>query len=367
MNISLNNFLAFQDFSMSMSYPKRIVKSYIQDEFLSGHPNFRYKKIIILMGTNAVGKTSLGMMINHIFNFINRKITDDLISAINDKSRDAHFSIDFILPDNLQCLHRIEAIFKPDERTEEISITALHKKVNIKKNDSYERASARFSDIESEFDDYINVLRDIPKFGFFFSYPMDVFPNTFPKEYNENYKFILECVLRVLDNSIVKVEKVQEAKNSYNIHMLDGRNVLIQEGQTVETAPLSSGTKAGIAIADIITAIREKRNGFYYCDERFSYIHSDIERAILAIMSELLGQNEQLFFTTHNSDILKMPFPKHSFVFLKKVIESGKTYISCVNASDFLKRNTDSLRQSVENDLFSTAPDTGLLFQVKNI
>ena len=45
MDIKLDNFLAFRDFSMSMSYPKRIVISYIKDEFLSGYPNFRYKKL----------------------------------------------------------------------------------------------------------------------------------------------------------------------------------------------------------------------------------------------------------------------------------------------------------------------------------
>ena len=319
------------------------------------------------MGTNATGKTSLGKMINHIFNFINRKITDNLISAICDKSKEARFSIDFIPSDISQNLHRIEAIFKLDMQTGETLIKALHKKVSIKKNDNYEKAKTRFLSIEDNFDDYISVLHDIPKFGFFFSYPMDVSPNTLPKGYNEKYNLILECILKVLDTSIIKVEKLQEAQNSYNIHMLDGRNILIQEGQTVETAPLSSGTKAGIAIADIITAIKEKRNGFYYCDERFSYIHSDIERAILAIMSELLGDNEQLFFTTHNLDILKMPFPKHSFSFLKKNIEDGKNYISCINANDFLKRNTDSLRQAVENDLFSTAPDVNLLFKIKDI
>ena len=375
MDIKLNNFLAFQNFSMNMSYPKRIVNSFIKDEFLSEHPNFRYKKIVILMGANATGKTSLGKMLNHILNFIARRNSDSLIDAIADKNNPAYFSIDFIpeevcfsnRPEKLYLLYRLEARFTPDKITSEYEITASCKKINILKNDNYETARSRLDNIKSTFADYVNVIRDIPRIGFFFSYPMDVSPNKIPEGYNENYRKILEIILHVLDNSIIRVERVQEAQNSYNIHMLDGRNILIQEGQPVNDALLSSGTKAGIAIAEIITAMKEKRCGFYYCDERFSYIQSDVERSILAIMSDFIGDNEQLFFTTHNSDILKMHFPKHSFSFMKKIIEDGNIYISCVNADSTLKRNTDSVRHAVENDLFSAAPDTDLLFEIRNI
>ena len=64
MNIKLDNFFAFRDFEMNFSYPKKIVRSYIPKEHLPGIPNFRYKKLVILMGSNASGKTSLGQMFN---------------------------------------------------------------------------------------------------------------------------------------------------------------------------------------------------------------------------------------------------------------------------------------------------------------
>ncbi len=51
---------------------------------------------------------------------------------------------------------------------------------------------------------------------------------------------------------------------------------------------------------------------------RFSYIHSDIEKAFLAVMIQSLKSDDQLFFTTHNTDILDLPLPKHSFTFKKK-------------------------------------------------
>lgn len=44
---------------------------------------------------------------------------------------------------------------------------------------------------------------------------------------------------------------------------------------------------------------RLEEYGFYYCDEKFSYIHSDVEKAILSLMIQRLNDNDQLFFTTH--------------------------------------------------------------------
>lgn len=116
-----------------------------------------------------------------------------------------------------------------------------------------------------------------------------------------------------------------------------------------------------------MTSIIEGRNSFYYCDEKFSYIHSDIEKAILSVMIESLQENDQLFFTTHNADLLDLPLPKHSFLFLRKNIANNDCPIDCVSASDWLKRNTDSVKAALDNDLFSTAPATDLIYDILNI
>ena len=58
MDVRLDNIYAFKNFHMNFSYPKKIVDSYIEDEYLQDHPNFRYKKAVVLMGANASGKTS---------------------------------------------------------------------------------------------------------------------------------------------------------------------------------------------------------------------------------------------------------------------------------------------------------------------
>lgn len=56
----------------------------------------------------------------------------------------------------------------------------------------------------------------------------------------------------------------------------------------------------------------------------------------------------ELFFKTHNLDILDLSLCKHSF-------NDGQG-ISIVNAATYLKMNTDLLRNAVDHDLFSVAP-----------
>lgn len=63
MDIKADNLYALKKFHMNMSYPKKIVDSTIPGEYLAEKPNFRYKKVNIIMGGNATGKTSLGKLL----------------------------------------------------------------------------------------------------------------------------------------------------------------------------------------------------------------------------------------------------------------------------------------------------------------
>lgn len=70
--------------------------------------------------------------------------------------------------------------------------------------------------------------------------------------------------------------------------------------------------------------------------------------------------NNQKFFKTDNLDILDLPIFKHSFNFLKKDNQG----ISLVNTESYLKKSTNSLRNAVDNDLFSIAPS---LDEIENL
>lgn len=79
-----------------------------------------------------------------------------------------------------------------------------------------------------------------------------------------------------------------------------------------------------------------------------------------------LDSDEQLFFTTHNLDVLDMEFPLHSFAFMRRD-EFGNYPPSCVFASEYIKKNNVSLRAEVENDIFSASPDVSEIFRINEM
>lgn len=49
---------------------------------------------------------------------------------------------------------------------------------------------------------------------------------------------------------------------------------------------------------------------------------------------------------------------------MKKDIYDDEHPIKCICANEILKRNTDSLRSAVENDLFCTAPSVDSVYDI---
>lgn len=367
LNICLDNFYAFRGFQMNLTYPKKIVDSYIPEEHLDGYPNFRYKKVNIIMGANASGKTTLGHMLMGIFNFISRKNYVFITDAISDPSRKAYFSIDLVGKRSI--LYRISCVIAPKEDgnydAEDVELEIRREKIWAR--DSYESCIKRLEDAPfSPCENFLKELDKVEELAWLFEYPEDAkHPLKFDTK-DARFPFVLECILKALDSSIQKVERSQDVDNAFVIRLSD-RSIILQNEVPFDTNLLSSGTKAGVEIAIIVSALLQGRNAFYYCDEKFSYIHSDIEKAVLSLLIDSIRPNEQLFFTTHNTDLLDMNLPKHAFTFLRKDFNNIDHPISCVSASSLLKRSSDSLKNAVENDLFSTAPVVDLIYSIADV
>ncbi len=367
MDVKLNNLCSFKEFHINMSYPKRILNTTIENEFLPHFPNFRYKKVNILMGTNASGKTSFGKVLMGIFGFIYRKELVRITDRIENTEEEAGFAIDFI-PDGKRLFRLCVAIPPKEEDAYLINECKISvRNVEIAHGDSYEKCVRRLKSVGEE--NGVDALSGIPSFGWYFTYPIDsaVHDKKIRMEYleNERYLKVLKNMLMTLDNSISGIERIDSIENTYAI-IKGNRKLLIQDGVIVDNHNiLSSGTKAGIDVADLLTALLEHKNGFYYCDEKFSYIHSDIEKTILSIMISGLGDGEQLFFTSHNLDITDMDLPKHSFILMKKNNAGGDIFITCESVSDKLKKSTDSVRNAIDNDVFGIAPKVHLLHELE--
>lgn len=365
MSVALDNLYGFKEFSVNFSYPRKIVDSPLTDEHLSDRPSFRYKRVNIIMGGNATGKTTFGKALMGIFNFIAKKDATYLINQICDRGKLAHFSLEFVAREKV--LWRVETLIKSGDGSEQYKASDFRvsvKQTPIGRRDTYENCRKRLNDQKTVYGSYIELFDNIEPLGWYFTFPND--GATTDKVHLENpalFEHALNIVMKTLDPAIESVRKSRDLENSYVIKHASFET-MIKEGKLIDASKtlLSTGTIHGIDISLLISAIMSHQYGWYYCDEKYSFIQSDLEQELLALMIAKLGPDEQFFFTTHNSDILDMYLPHHAYLFLKKEGE----YISAVFADYYLKRNTDNLRQAVLNNRFFIKPDFSLLSQFDN-
>ena len=270
MRVRADNVLCFNDFDINMSYPKKIVNSPIANEYLSERSNFRYKKINILMGGNATGKTSLGRLLMQFMNYFKDGTVARFTDMISDCSKEAYLNIDFVTKHLRLYRFTFRAGARNDNGYNENNVSIIIKSVRINKNDSYETCEAKLDgDIKCEYTTYDKVNTE----GWNFTFPRDITGNTPYSLIGKNTKYltVLEKVLKTLDPAIRSVDALKDVDNSFVIR-LDNRDVIIQDGVIAKEAILSSGTKAGIDIAYIIASSICNMHDFYYCDEIFSLL-----------------------------------------------------------------------------------------------
>ena len=367
LDVKLHNFYAFRNFHINFTYPKKILDSSIANETLPSRPNFRYKKINILLGANASGKTTFGRMLMKIFNFIDKKNFEYVTDSVCDVNEEAYFAVDLA---SKNCnFYRVVCRILPqkDGKYSVGNVQLAIQKEQILARDSYESCVRRIERLEVDNQDiYIEELEKIEELDWLFVHPDSQKKLSLLPDKNKRFCAVLQNVLRSLDPSIKSVGISNDVDNAYVIRFAN-RSIVLQNGQSVENSFLSSGTQSGVLVAYTLYALMQGLSSFYYCDEKFSYIHSDIEKAILSLMIDFVGPCDQLFFTTHNTDVLDMNLPKHTFSFLRKDVSDPKCPITCVSASSILKRSTDSVRNALENDLFLSAPSTELIYAIADL
>ncbi len=79
------------------SYPRKLKQSTIENENLISNANFRYKKLNILMGSNASGKTSLVRAIWSIMLLLKENDKRNLGNIININTDESYIEIDCVV------------------------------------------------------------------------------------------------------------------------------------------------------------------------------------------------------------------------------------------------------------------------------
>lgn len=371
LNLKMDNVLLFDNFNINFSYPIKLRNTIINNENLERCNSFRYKKVNIFVGANASGKTSLMTCMWRILLFLRNKEKKHIENIVNDLSKECNIVIDLAEENEEKSyLYRIKIKTFFDG---ELKIQVAYAKFELNASSSYENMVKTLGEADYEYGDYLSVLErlninlgwNIVLPGTENGFDKVYFMNIVNEEDKKEYLHILRQILRTLDPSIIDVNESKDTDNAYVMTHENKGKIIVQNGNKIsDILYLSSGTKYGFNIANIIYSIKKHHNGIYFIDEQFSYVNSDVEEAVLATMVSLLGPNEQLFFTSHNANILNLRFPFHSFYFMKKEVLNNKRVITVSCASETENRNNVSPKSILDNDIFGTAPKLDKIFEI---
>lgn len=361
LKVMLDGMYGFDHFDVDFSRSDKVDDSIVGTECLEGRENFRYKKVNVLMGQNASGKTVLGEALADIFSFINILNPGSLYPLTRGITKErAMFSIDFVNEGYI--LHSLLGIIDNTEDEETCSFN--YYRADIDENDNYQKCITKrryigalnFKHNEDSGEwitSGINLHEQIGKINHTI-----VLSDSFVTCANakmDTWLQVCSAILPMIDPSITLVEANVFVKDAL-IATKNGERITIHNNCCYNTN-LSNGLLDAISICSLVSAIMSENNGFYYCGNMFAHIDSDIEQAIFGLMLEKLGDRQQLIFTTHNRDMLELNLPKHSYTFLRRITLS---YARGISASGVVAED-ENLRTAVENNAFCTMPDLSRL------
>lgn len=371
LKVKLDNIFMFKGAELDLTYPKKLPKSTIDFEYLEDFPKIKYKRVCILTGANASGKTVFGKALCIINNYLVGRDIDQNSSWFNlkkmmfNKKQNASFKVEFITLDDNKC-HLIEAIFNDKGLLEESyqSVQLLKSETQTKLSDrlrkskklSYYNQKTENHDITnpgfSSFACSTGVLSALPSWNYRFCEADNsngVIPTTI------NVKAI-KTFLSAFDSSITAVDKIES--DSYKINFSNGEYVLVDKGEIANPNRLSRGTNEAIEIASFYEQMKCNENSSeaitHYLDEKLAYSHTEIEKSIISLFIDILPRKSQFFYTTHNYDVLDMKLPIHSYVFLKK--DKFSEFIHPEKLG--YNKNDRSLLGLIKNDVFGSLPST---------
>ncbi|VVH59713.1 hypothetical protein BSPCLSOX_1270 [uncultured Gammaproteobacteria bacterium] len=365
LKLKIDNFYMFKDTEIDFTYPKKIKNSTIEGEYLAEFPNINYKKVCIFMGANASGKTSLGRIMCEINNYLAGRPVEDTPSKICDKDSNASFEVTYITPETKE-IHQLKAEFDKNGLFFE-----SYQSCGLNKTDNLKKTLAKVSALEPKSNYSQESNYGIEKPGFKsvayltghqiggethkWSYMFSASNTSTELDINVNVSLLKE-LLMTFDPSIFDVVEMPEElnKNTYIVKFSNGDNIIVDNGRILDEERFSRGTLESIEVANFISFLIGNDNATLFLDEKMAHSHSELEISMLNLMVEKLKGDSQLFYTSHNYDVLEMNLPSHSYVFMKK-----DEFVEVMHPEKLgYTKNDRSLFGFVKNDVFGTLPDT---------
>lgn len=396
--VKVKNLYCFEETELDLTYPRRITDSVIEHEYLDERAsNFRFKRLCIISGANASGKSSFGKVMLDIINIISRgrEWAEKHSYHLTVEDQPGEIEVEFVYPTASQLKFRTlflqihSGIFKfryaecPISKYDSVE-RCREKIAGILENKRAHGSSIYLDNLDgdsyhSKWDALEKQLSEEPlskSWAFIISNINNSSDVHYIDKENKNYKSILLKILKTFDPSIERIADIFEEDSEgnryitgYRIYFSNGKHCAMNEEGELdrEYAHLfSQGTYQGIAVAGFThNLIREmshpKVSGTFFLDEKMSNSHTEIEREIVNLLAQKTNRYSQFFYTIHNYDILEMGFPMHSFVFIKRERGGNPQFIWADQACN---KNDRNILSYVKNNFFNTIPDVSLLDEI---
>ena len=380
LRIACDNIYMFHKFNLDLTYSRRINHPLAQNDFLFSNSRIKVRKNLVIMGANASGKTTFGKLLRFILNFINGNSFDhapeDVIAGIQcDKKKPARFEIEFVID---HVVYLLKAEFDKQRLIREellycdinasYNIAALRKKLSnslIEPRHTITTAKTRTGLTSVLFSSNPTETTDFIKRHISYSFRISLFrSNSIDYPISPNIRRINRILPRI-DNSVQQVEGLlgstdNTKTNSYLIKFTNGDLLTVPDGDLRHCGErLSHGTFESINFISLLDDLQsEDYNGVFYVDEQLSHIHSELEAYLIRQAFLHKKETNQLFFTTHNIEILDLNIPINSFIFFHRDKDGWN---EALFPSSRLNKNDRSIRGYYENDYFGILPDYSVL------
>ncbi|MBU1142734.1 MAG: ATP-binding protein [Firmicutes bacterium] len=368
--IKLDDLFQFKNFSVDFTYTRESKYSPIIQAH-KNYPNLKFKKFAILLGANASGKTTLGMALCFIQNFLNGKDVSKIsfanINNFFEKGISNTIDIDTTFS-TLSYMYRVHVQIGAKGivsetwwrvKLKDLSYikhkSELESSKPIYKKEKFEGVSfvSYFLTTKENISHRSEIQRSL---GFIYS-----FSGADDNLVDENIELrtdIIKKIAMAFDSSISDVTDSKEVPGNKIIHFKNGhKEIILKNGKLgdIHSSVLSTGTKEGIMIAFMMNALYKNSYNTLYIDEKLSHSHSEIEQQIIQILITLIDRIDgQVFITSHNSDLLDMDIPNYNFILFKKNRDGSITDV--IEPEKVVKHHNRKLKKIVEEDVFSTAP-----------
>lgn len=384
-DVTIKNMFGIKNVEIPLSYPRKTPNSPVK-QYLREFNNINYKKVNIILGGNATGKTSIGKSLCFVQNFMKGvSVSLEEFSTFHkvQYEKDKPFGFDVVFISG-EYMYGVSALFKRNvELGNHNLIHESWRKIPLKETGSYtthkehlyetspiyiygdknegvkyEVRSAYLSSVEGEND--LLYIRDRLSFSYHYSNH-----SRSSLDFDDISIGFFESILKSFDPSIQSVSKSTEVDHELLITFSNNHieRIDVNNLKYGVNSVLSAGTYEIINLVTTLYYIKNTGDGVYYIDEKMAFSHSNLEKTIINLILEWIDDKDaQVFITTHNKELLDIGLPVYNYMFTVKNYHSSE--IEIINPELSVHHKSRSMRTMVEDDVFGVAPHDDILYEL---